>query len=346
MAKTKDQRVTVKDIAREAGVSTALVSFVMCNEYSGGSYRVSPETTKRILDVAKELDYHPNTAAKSLKSGRFNTIGVIISDISNPFFSEIARLIENGAYKRDYTVLFGSTDESSDKLCQLVDVFISKGVDGIIIVPCDGSDSYILQMESKKIPVVLIDRTIPGTRFPSVTLDNAAAARIMTSTLIGKGYRHIEMVSYTMRTSNIKDRESGYASAMADAGLGEFTRINTVEYTSYMDQVENIMNEADERGVEAFVFATNNLATRGMLSIYRRSHGNVDAGGIGIACFDKADIADVYPDGLVYATQPLSMFAGNALDILFGQIDGDTQAKHCGMDTKLSPEIIDTTRQN
>lgn len=340
MIKRKEQRITVKDIAREAGVSTALVSFVMCNEYSGGSYRVSHETTKKILEVAKKLDYHPNTAAKSLKSGKFNSIGVIISDISNPFFSEIARLIENEAYKRDYTVLFGSTDESSDKLGQLIDVFINKGVDGIVIVPCDGSDSYILQMESKNIPVVLIDRTVQGTHFPSVMLDNVAAARIMTSKLIRKGYRHIEMVSYSMRTSNIRDREKGYVEAMKEAGLGSFARVNNVDYESYAEQVETVMGNAGERGVEAFIFATNNLATRGMLSIYRRSNGK--AGGIGIACFDKADIADVYPNGLVYAMQPLSLFAENALNSLFELIDGDSQTDG-GSITYLSPEIIDTT---
>lgn len=341
MIKRKEQRITVKDIAREAGVSTALVSFVMCNEYSGGTYRVSLETTQKVLDVAKKLDYHPNTAAKSLKSGRFNTIGVIISDISNPFFSEIARLIENEAYKRNYTVLFGSTDESSDKLGQLIDVFINKGVDGIVIVPCDGSDSYILQMESKNIPVVLMDRTIQGTCFPSVMLDNTAAAKVMTSKLIQKGYRHIEMVSYSMRTSNICDREKGYVEAMKDAGLESFARVNRIDFESYAKQVERTLGDACERGVEAFIFATNSLATRGMLSIYRRSNGKVS--NIGIACFDKADIADIYPNGLVYAMQPLSLFAEKALNSLFDLIDGAPQAKHYGSITCLSPEIIDTT---
>ena len=99
-------QVTIKDIAREAGVSTALVSFVMSNAVAGEQlYRVSSETSKRVLKVAERLQYKPNNSARALRSGKTGTIGVILSDISNPFFAEIARYIEDQAYKYNYNVI-------------------------------------------------------------------------------------------------------------------------------------------------------------------------------------------------------------------------------------------------
>lgn len=126
-------RVTIKDIASEAGVSTTLVSFVMNNKVNGQkTYRVNEETAQRILDIAARLNYQPNNAARTLRNGKTNTIGVIVSDISNKFFADIARCIEDCAYKNKYTVLFGSTDENPKKLENLIAVARNKGIDGLI----------------------------------------------------------------------------------------------------------------------------------------------------------------------------------------------------------------------
>ena len=162
------RKTTIKDIADAAGVSVALVSFVM-NNMSGGKYRVSAKTTKKILSIAEALDYQPNNAARSLRKGRSNTIGVILSDISNPFFSDIARCIEDKAYQYKYTVIFGSTDEDAGKLDNLIKVFINKGVDGLIIVPCEGSRQYIEKVLEANIPLVLLDRTIPDLEVNHIT---------------------------------------------------------------------------------------------------------------------------------------------------------------------------------
>lgn len=138
------KRVTIKDVAREAGVSIALVSFVMNrnNRRADGkeAYRVSEETVARILEIAARLDYHPNSAASSLRSGKTRTIGVVVSDIANRFFSDIVRYIENVAYESGYTVLFASTDEKADKLERMVSVLTNKGVDGLIIASCAGAN--------------------------------------------------------------------------------------------------------------------------------------------------------------------------------------------------------------
>ena len=157
-------RVTIKDIASEAGVSTTLVSFVMNNKVNGQkTYRVNEETAQRILDIAARLNYQPNNAARTLRNGKTNTIGVIVSDISNKFFADIARCIEDCAYKNKYTVLFGSTDENPKKLENLIAVARNKGIDGLIIVPCEGSEEAILAVTRQNIPIVLLDREVSGS---------------------------------------------------------------------------------------------------------------------------------------------------------------------------------------
>ena len=152
-----DRKITIKDIASEAGVSPTLVSFTLNNTISFNGerkYKVSEQTAKRILDVAARHNYKPNNAARSLRSKHSRAIGVVLSDISNKFFSDIARQIEERAYFYNYTVMFGSTDEKVEKLGKVVDSFIEKGIDGLVVVPCEGSESLIKEVVERGIPLV------------------------------------------------------------------------------------------------------------------------------------------------------------------------------------------------
>ena len=205
----RTKRVTIKDIATEAGVSIALVSFVMNNKADGKeTYRVNKETAQRILEVAQKLNYQPNNAARTLRSGKTNTIGVIVSDISNKFFADIARCIENHAYKHKYTVLFGSTDENPQKLENLVEVFRNKGIDGLIVVPCEDADEIIRDIARQNIPLVLLDREVPDLEVNSVVLNNRRAGYETTEALIRRGFTRIEMISYSMGLSNIRAKRA------------------------------------------------------------------------------------------------------------------------------------------
>lgn len=139
-------KITIRDVAREAGVSISLVSLVMnAKRDAEGNLdcNVNKDTARRIAEVAKRLGYRPNKAAASLRSGRFYTIGMVTSDIANQFFADIARYIENIAHNYNYTVLFGSSDENAEKLDNIVDTFIGNGVEGLIVAPCSGSEEVL-----------------------------------------------------------------------------------------------------------------------------------------------------------------------------------------------------------
>lgn len=315
----RTRRVTIKDIAAEAGVSIALVSFVMNNKANGrDTYRVNKNTAQRILDVARRLDYQPNNAARTLRCGRTNTIGVIVSDISNKFFADIARCIEDRAYKYNYTVLFGSTDENAGKLHNLVEVFLNKGIDGLIIVPCEDSDLYIQRVADRQIPLVLLDREVPDTDMSCVVLNNFKAGAQATDALLSRGCRRIEMISYSMGLSNIRDREEGFRYSMSRAGLSSDGAIHRLSH-GQMGMMQDIISGAKERGAEGLLFATNALALAGLKEISRKGW-NIP-GDFAVATFDGNDAFDINNTEIAYIQQPIAQFGTEAVDMLLKSIE-------------------------
>ena len=326
------RQVTIKDIAREVGVSPALVSFVMSNAVAGEPvYRVSRETSKRILEVAARLNYKPNNSARALRSGRTGTIGVVLSDIANPFFAEIARYLEDHAYQYDYNVIFGSSDENPEKFARVVSVLLNKGVDGLILVPCDGSEKTIREVVESGINTVLMDRVVPDLEVSSVVLDNREAARSLTEKILARGAKRIDMVSYSMNISNTRDRERGYLDAMAAAGLEQHTHIERVGHNNY-DSLPEYVRSARKRGVDGFMIATNTLAS---LIIAEINKGRFRIpGDFQVACFDRNPLFDIYESGIIYASQPVDMFASKSLEIVMSHIRTKPS------NTRITPERV------
>lgn len=335
------RKVTIKDVAREAGVSISLVSFVMNNvrnEQDGEKkkYSVNEETANKILEVAGRLGYRPNKAASSLRSGRQYTIGVITSDIANHFFSDIARYIENVAYKNGYTVLFASTDESASKTESIVDTFLDNSVDGMIIAPCKGSTPYIKKVVDARIPTVLIDRDIPEVDCGKVLLDNFKAGRMAAGHLISSGYRKIAMVNYTLGISSMTERELGYRSAMSDSGLGEYV---SVSYTAYGNAEKDVMDfiaDAVARGVEAVIFPTNTISVLGLKAIH--DFGIKVPDRLAVICFDNNDSYDLYSPRMTRITQSTKDMAFGAFSMLKDMIE-NSQYGHSRR-LLLEPEMI------
>src|SRR5437867_1925426 len=144
-----EKRISLKDIAQKVGVSTALVSYVLNNQKEG---RIKKEVAQKIRDTAKALNYRTNQIARSLKMSKTFTLGLIVSNISNPFSSGLARIIEDEADKHKYTVIFGSSDENATKFSKLVDTFLNRQVDGLIVAPPEGAEAEITYLQQQGIP--------------------------------------------------------------------------------------------------------------------------------------------------------------------------------------------------
>ena len=153
------KRVSIKDIANKVGVSTALVSYVLNGLEK--EKRIGPEVVKKIHEAVKELNYQPNQIARSLRKGSTSTIGLIVADISNPFFGQLARVVENEAAQFGYAVVFGSSDENAANSAILIKTLVNRQVDGLILAPPEGSAEQIKYLMNQGIPFVLVDRYLP-----------------------------------------------------------------------------------------------------------------------------------------------------------------------------------------
>lgn len=331
------RKTTIKDIADAVGVSTSLVSFVMNKKEK--RYRVSEEMTQKILKAAKELNYQPNNAARSLRMGRTRTIGVIVSDISNPFFADIARHVEDHAYKYNYTVIFGSSDENVDKLDRLVSVMVNKGVDGLIIVPCDGCKKVVDRLVATSLPVVLLDRVVDNHEISHVVLNNRKATSIAVDHLVANGCVNIDMMSYDLSLSNIRERESGYLSTMEQHGLGRNTRIHKIKYHDISAKTEDVVSKiaSGERKVDALIFATNTLTIEGLKAINKFKM--IIPRDIAVVGFDGSEAFELFYTSLTYMRQPIRQFGYEAVQMLIRHIEAEDGVPLSVI--TLNPELVE-----
>ena len=321
------KKITIKDVAREAGVSVTLVSFVM-NAKVGEDGRldcpVNPETAARVLDVAKRLGYRRNAAAASLRSGRSNTIAVITTDIANNFFAGISRYIEDKSAEYGYTVLFCSSDETAEKLDSVVDTVLAYNIDGLIVAPVPGGRRAIAKAIEARVPVVLLDRDIEDLEgVGKVLLNDVEAGEMATEYLISKGYRKVEMVSYDLDISSISERAEGYRKAMATHGLE--ARVDTTSYGDPQKLMPNIIKDAIARGVEAFFLPTYSL-TAMVIGAMNEMHLRTPRD-LGLVAFDESDLYRLGPSTIAHIVQPLKELGGKSVEVLHSMIEnepGDT----------------------
>lgn len=332
------KKVTIRDVAREAGVSITLVSFVMNakRDENGDPVDccVKKATAKRVDEAAKRLGYRRNQAAASLRSGRSKTIAVITSDIANPFFAEICRYIENTAYKSDYTVIMVSSDEKAEKMSKLVDTVFGYNVEGIIVAPCPESEKVLKRVEDANVPMVLIDRDVKGDAFGRVMVDNVNAGYMAAEYLIKKGHKKIEMISYNLGISSFKDREAGYKNAMADAGLSEMAHLRCASYNSMKEDVEAIMKDAVKRNVHAYIFPTKKLSVAGFEAV--KDLGIRYPEDMDIVCFDESDIYEI--NSVPHIVQPTQEIGEKAFKVLIDMIEGKKDGKDVTLQAKLISE--------
>ncbi len=333
-------KTSLKDIAKIVGVSIPLVSYVLSNK--GKENRVSEKTAKRIREVAKELNYHPNWNARSLKTNKTTSIGVIVADISNPFFSNLARTIEDEAFSQDYTVIFGSSDEKVEKFNKVLDFLKMRQVDGFIIAAPEGSKDIIADLAKAGIPFVLIDRFFNDLKTNYVTVDNFKASMQATNYLLGKGNKKIGAVLYNSTLHHYKERLQGYVEALKKAGLTVDTElIKRINHRSLKADMKRVVKElVQDVGVDAIYFHTNTLAEEGltqMLGLDRKILKKVD-----VVVFDQNSSYNFLEDPIPYLHQPIKEIGQKALRILIEQIQEPTQElQQISFDARLESSSLE-----
>lgn len=328
------KKVSLKDIASKVGVSTALVSYVLNNQKTG---RIRKEVALKIKEAAKELNYRTNQIARSLKLKKTFTIGLIVADISNPFFSSLARIIEDEADKKNYTVIFGSADENAEKSFKLINALLDRQVDGFIIAPAENGEPNFIYLKDHDIPFVLIDRYFPGIETNWVSLDNYKAAYSATQHLIDGGNKRIGLLTYNTSLFNLQERKRGYENAMKENKIAYAK--NWCREVLFGDDIKLLVEKAvDEllslpEPIDSLLFTSNTLATFGLKHIHAKRIKIPDD--LSIVTFDEMDASDLFYAPLTYLKQPIEEMGQIATKILLENIDEKKEIAQVSMEATL-----------
>lgn len=329
--------VSIKDIANEVGVSTTTVSFVLNGKAK--EKRISEDLKNEILNLASRLNYRPNQVARGLRTGQTHTLGLIIEDISNPFFANLAKVVEKEADKFGYTVMFCCTENSEEKAGSLLNMLRHRQMDGFIITPTPGMEEEVRKLRTENKALVLIDRYFPDLDTSYVTVDNFKGAYDATSYLAQRGYKRIGLITTDSEQVQMRERREGYEKALLDAGLavdaGLILRLTFHEDKEHSVGLISSLISAEKP--DALFFTTNYLGVYGLESL--RMLGLHSPSDVGMICFDDNDLFRLGTPAVSVVSQPIDMMGREAVRSLLEQLrnkNGDTGA----VQLVLEPELI------
>ena len=312
--------ITIQDVAHRAGVSAMTVSRVVNNQA-----RVALATRQRVQQAIKELGYVPNGLARGLLQGRSRTIALVVSDISNPFFTLIARGVEDVAQRCGYAVILGNSDETVEKERQYINVMLENRVDGLLIAPAGhGSRKVLDSLKQSGTKFVLIDRHVEGIMADLVEGDNVAGARQLTAHLLSLGHQRIALVNGSLAVSTARDRLLGYQEALQAVGIQpDLVRIvgNSYKRESGRDAARELLLLPDEQRPTAIV-ATNNFLAVGVIEALRESSVRVPED-MAVVCFDDIELASALDPFLTVVAQPARTFGTLAAQFLIDRLRGE-----------------------
>lgn len=320
------KKVSIKDIAHEAGVSNATVSLVLNGKEKEG--RVSKEVAERVKKIAREMNYQPNGLARSLQSGRTYTIGLIVADISNPFFGTLAYYVQEQIEKAGYTVIIMNSNESDQQIGKIISNLSNRQVDGYIIVPTGHGEPYISHLLNTNIPLVLLDRYYPALPTYNVLIDSYQASFQATNLLIKKDCKNIGLIMYKNTQSHMNERKHGYIDALQQVALFKEELIKQVDFSNLKQDISQAVASLLELHVDGILFATNTISLSAL-------HALVDRGikiteDIQVVCFDRSEAFEFMPHPIPYIQQPIEAMGRKAADLLLEQINSQERvAQSC-----------------
>lgn len=312
---------TIKDVAKMAGVAPITASRVI-----NDSGYVSEKTRKRVEEAIEALGYVPNRVARSLRSKQTNTLALVLTDITNPFWTTIARGVEDVASREGFSVILCNTDESEAKEHSYVQVLLQKQVDGFLLVPANSTSRSIGLIRKQEVPLVVLDRTVPAP-VDTVKSDSVDGAYRLTCHLLAQGYRHIAMLSGPREVSTAVDRVKGYQQALADFASTELSEDDEplhapmVIYGEFTQQggYEMMKQLLELAPPPTAVFAANNFIAIGAFRALREAGLQVPED-IALVAFDDLPLTFMLAPFLTVAAQPVYEMGCRAAQLLLRRL--------------------------
>jgi LacI family transcriptional regulator len=322
----KFEAVTIKDIARALGISTSTVSRALRD-----SYEISPETKQLVLDCAEKLNYRPNPIALSLKERRSRSIGVVVCEIANNFFSQVINGIESIAYDRGYNVIISQSRESYDREVIDLQYLASRSVDGLLIsLSTETNDlSHLKSLHAKGFPIVLFDRITEEINTHKVIVDNFRGAYDATEHLIRNGHKRIAALTNSEFLSITHERVAGYKEALV--ANGQKVNEEYIKHCFYggmiFEEIEDAVNKLfTQRNKPDAIFATSDKLTTGCLKTLKR-RGLKVPDDVSVVGFSNTDIAELIDPPLTVVRQPAFEMGKDATELLLQLIESKRPIK-------------------
>ena len=318
MTPGKTRNSTMKELARQAGVSVSTVSHVI-----NKTRNVERKTEEKVLKTIIKLNYKPNILARSLKGKGTKTIGVLISDIRDTFFSDAVKSVESEANDEGYNVILCDAEGDYQKEAEYIDILLRKGIDGLIFAPVDRGGLYEELIRSK-VPAVQIDRRIDGSQFDFVGIDNLKSAEHATVHLLDHGFKKIGFVGYERRYYTMEMRLKGYEKAVSDRGLERKSLITSRGHGGTIIKNE-IKNWLFREKMEAVLCGNDDICFETLLALEELELGIPDD--IGIVTFDDVKWLQFLKCPISAIRQPAGEIGSVSLHLLVERIKNKKETK-------------------
>lgn len=307
------KKVSMKRIATELGVSVALVSYVLNGKMTN---RINEGTAKRIRDLADKLNYRPNQIAKSLKNNKTFTLGLIVADISNFFYSNLARYVEEEANTQGYNVIFGSAYEDPTRFQKILSVFVARQVDGLILAVPEGAEQWVEYLKDSGIPFVLVDREFPQfEKIMTINLDNYKSSKSVVNHLLEQGFKRIGAVGLATGLHHLRERKRGFVETALATLPADQVHTYDIAEGELDQQIEVTISKAiSEDKLDAICFFTNKIAMSALPVIIKLKLRVPQD--IAIICYDEAEAYKLFSCPLSYVRQPLRAMSHLAVNYL------------------------------
>lgn len=291
----------------------------------GNQYGISKKTQAAVLDAIAKLDYSPNKFAKSLRTGKSYFIGLIVTDISNPFYSTIAKNIESVLFEHEYNLMVCSTDESEEREKLLVEMMINQqGVDGLIVASAFKNAAFYEQSRFSRTPIVFIDRVVPLHNANYVVTDNYGGSFEIVNHLVKEECKQIVCFAITpLYLSTIEDRINGYVEALEKNGIKKNDDfIKAIHFDHIKEDVEKALNDLLEKGYkpDAFFALNNHIAVALLQCMKKKEFAKFSK--VAMASFDDIDLFNITDKKVISVSQPIEEIGKSSSNLLLNIISG------------------------
>ncbi|CAN2246151.1 LacI family DNA-binding transcriptional regulator [Candidatus Planktophila dulcis] len=323
--------VSLRDVAKAAKVSVGTVSNVLNRPEV-----VAPETLARVQGTIKDLGFVPNGFARHLRSGNSRTLGLIVPDVANPFFTEVARGVEDAASKRDYAVFLCNSDESATKEDRYINILIEQQVRGVLITPTDVKSDRLDAMRERGIAVTLVDREIKGRKQCSVSVDDIHGGQLGIEYLTGLGHTDIAWVCGPDSIPQVADRGAGVAKAAKFAGAKvETIRVSLMNTTQGEEAAKKILAL---KTIPTAIFCANDLLALGVMRTLRENKLRIPEQ-ISVLGYDDIEFAASAAVPLSSISQPAYQMGVTAADLLLNECEEAETHEH--QQIRFQPQLVE-----